>query len=105
MLTVDLSDDAGRSAYLACFHAAQAFVLEKTGKSTKTHNGVRTEFVRLTKDDDRVDPTLRRFLFKSYNFKSAADYFTAGDDEMSPQQASEAVATAKRFVDHVMTLL
>lgn len=30
-LGVNLTNDAGRSAYLAAFHAAQAFVFERTG--------------------------------------------------------------------------
>jgi uncharacterized protein (UPF0332 family) len=29
--------EAGRSAYLAAFHAAQALIAEKTGRAVKTH--------------------------------------------------------------------
>ena len=36
----DLADAAGRAAYLAAFHAAQAFVFDATGKVVKSHNGV-----------------------------------------------------------------
>ena len=104
-MTVNLNDGSGRAAYIACFHAAQPFIFENTGKAAKTHKGVRAEFVRLTRDDRRVDAALRRFLFKSYDFKSAADYFTSGDDTLSPEQAADAVATAKRFVAHVIDLL
>jgi uncharacterized protein (UPF0332 family) len=43
MLTIELNDAAGRTAYLAGFHAAQAFISEKTGGSVKTHKGVQTE--------------------------------------------------------------
>jgi uncharacterized protein (UPF0332 family) len=32
-------DEAGRAAYLAAFHAAQALVFEKTGTVAKTHLG------------------------------------------------------------------
>lgn len=46
MLRVGLPDDAGRAAYLAAFHAAQAFIFEGTGKVIKTHNGVQAEFMR-----------------------------------------------------------
>ena len=105
MLTIQLNDDAGRAAYMACFHAAQCFIFEKTSKVAKTHKGVRTEFVRLTKDDQRLDPALKRFLFQSYDFKSAADYSTSGEDLLSAQEAIAAVATAKAFVEHVMALL
>jgi uncharacterized protein (UPF0332 family) len=65
MLSVGLNEDAARSAYLASFHVAQACIFERTGKVSKTHHGVQTEFFRLTKDDSRVDHTLRRFLSES----------------------------------------
>lgn len=44
-------DEAGRAAYLAGFHAAQALIFEKTDKVVKTHKGVQSEFLKLTKDD------------------------------------------------------
>ena len=37
---INLYDVVGRTAYLAGFHAAQAFISERTGKSVKTHKGV-----------------------------------------------------------------
>ena len=49
MLKVDLNDAAGRTAYLAGFHAAQALVFETHGRALKTHSGVRSEFARLVK--------------------------------------------------------
>ena len=33
-----------RSAYYAAFHAAQAFIIDRTGKIAKTHSGVRRNF-------------------------------------------------------------
>ncbi len=56
MLGVALYDAAGRTAYLAGFHAAQALIFERLGKVVKTHQGVQTEFLRLTKDEGRFDP-------------------------------------------------
>lgn len=53
MLGVGLHEDAGRAAYLAGFHGAQAFIYERAGKVFKSHKGVHTEFLRLTKDDPR----------------------------------------------------
>jgi uncharacterized protein (UPF0332 family) len=82
MLTVSLNEDAARAAYLASFHVAQAYIFERTGKTSKSHRGVHTEFFRLTKDDARVDPVLRRFLSQSYEFKSVADYLT-GDEAVT----------------------
>ena len=49
MLGVQLHDDAARAAYLAAFHAAQAVIFERTGRVVKTHRGVQSEFLRLTK--------------------------------------------------------
>ncbi len=48
MLTVSLHEDAARSSYLACFHAAQALIFERS-EIAKSHHGVQTEFFRLTK--------------------------------------------------------
>jgi uncharacterized protein (UPF0332 family) len=51
MLDAGLNEAAGRTAYLAGFHMAQAPIFERLGKVFKSHNGVQTEFLRLTKDD------------------------------------------------------
>lgn len=37
-------DEAGRVAYLAGFHAAQAFIFESTGKAARWHGGVQRQF-------------------------------------------------------------
>jgi uncharacterized protein (UPF0332 family) len=76
MLTMNYNDAAGRTAYLAGFHAAQAFIFERRGKAAKTHTGVHTEFQRLTRDNRDLDPKLRAFLSQAYNLKSVADYDT-----------------------------
>src|SRR5882672_12208502 len=72
-------NDAGRNAYLAAFHAAQAFIFERTGRVAKTHQGVRVEFNRLAKGEMRIDRERQRFLAQAYNLKSVADY------EMGPE--------------------
>lgn len=54
-LGIKLSNDAGRNAYLAAFHAAQALIFERTGKIAKTHQGVHSEFSLLAKDDPNID--------------------------------------------------
>ena len=38
-LAINLSSEAGRNAYLAAFHAARAFIFERTGKIVKRHQG------------------------------------------------------------------
>lgn len=105
MLTVNLNEDAARAAYLASFHVAQAYIFERTGKTSKSHRGVQTEFFRLTKDDARVDPVLRRFLSQAFEFKSVADYLTGDEAVTSAVEAVKAVATSKRFVAHFAVLV
>jgi uncharacterized protein (UPF0332 family) len=61
---VKLFGAAGRSAYLAAFHAAQALILARTDKVAKTHSGVRSEFSRLAKDDPRLNASCPRFWLK-----------------------------------------
>jgi uncharacterized protein (UPF0332 family) len=98
MLNVGLNEAAGRTAYLAGFPAAQAFILEHLGNVLKTHNGVQTEFLRLTKDHSLIDRELRSFLSRSYNLKTIADYETGPSSEVSAESAKQAVGLGKQFV-------
>jgi hypothetical protein len=59
MLEATLYDSAGRTAYLAGFHAAQALIVERTGRSAKTHRGVQAQLHRLAKDEATIDVPLR----------------------------------------------
>jgi uncharacterized protein (UPF0332 family) len=76
MLADDWPDEAGRAAYLAGLHAAQALIVERTGKVIKRHRGVQSELVRQTKDEPSFDLDLRAFLGRAYNLKAVADYET-----------------------------
>lgn len=76
ILAAGVAGDAGRDAYLAAFHAAQALICERTGRAAKTHRGTHVQFARLTRDEPRLDPDLRRFLPQSYDIKAVADYET-----------------------------
>jgi uncharacterized protein (UPF0332 family) len=105
MLKNDLNDAAVRTAYLAGFHAAQAFISERTGRSVKTHKGVHTELHRLTRDDPDFGADLRVFLSESYNLNAAADYETGPASEVSRERASAALQAARRFVAHFEKLL
>ena len=98
-------DEAGRAAYLAGFHAAQAFLFETTGKVFKSHKGVQSEFSRLTKDDPRFTPDQRVFLPQTYNLKAIADYETGPGAEVTAERAASALEAAKKFISHVAGLL
>jgi uncharacterized protein (UPF0332 family) len=105
MLVMKYYDAAGRTAYLAGFHSAQALISERTGRVAKTHRGVHSELYRLTKDDPRLDAELRAFVGRAYNLKAIADYETGPGSEVSPELATEAVETSKRFVDCIAGLI
>lgn len=96
---------AGREAYLAAFHAAEALLFERTGKIAKTHRGLRAQFALLSRDEARIDPSLSEFLDRAYELKSMADYGTGVEANISAESAASAVATAARFVDCIAALL
>jgi uncharacterized protein (UPF0332 family) len=92
---------AGRAAYLASFHAAQAFIVSRTRKIAKTHAGVRSEFARLAKDESTFERDLASFLARAYNLKTVADYAVGADVAVSASEAADAIEGAARFVDAI----
>jgi uncharacterized protein (UPF0332 family) len=98
-------DEAGREAYLAGYHAALALISERTGHTVKSHGGAKTEFHRLVRGDPRIDDELRAFLGFTYNLKAIADYQTGPGSKVSPELATEAIETAKRFVAKIAELV
>lgn len=105
ILAAGVAEDAARDAYLAAFHAAQALIAERTSRRVKTHRGVHVQFARLTKDEARLDPELRRFLPHTYDMKAIADYETGPGAVIPPEQVETAIETATRFVECVAKLL
>jgi uncharacterized protein (UPF0332 family) len=105
MLRVGLIEAAGRTAYLAEFHAAQAVIFETTGRVFKRHATAQGEFGRLVKDDPRFDTALRVFLPRAYNLKAISDYETGSGSHVSAESAGDAIQTARRFLTCVMTLI
>ena len=63
-LAGEYTQEAGRSAYMAAYHAAMALIVARTGRSPKTHSGTRSEFARLARvsgfepDDDNREASL-----------------------------------------------
>ena len=82
------NDEAGRAAYLAALHAAQALIVERTGRVANSHGGVNSQFNLLTRGDARVDAELRRFLPRAYDLKAVADY-EAGPGSVAPLERVE----------------
>jgi uncharacterized protein (UPF0332 family) len=105
IFTIHLHEAAGRTAYLAGFHAAQALIFENTGRTPKTHSGVHREFLRQTKDDPRLAPNLRIFLSQSYNLKAIADYQTGPAAKVPVELSATTIEIGKRFVAQIVALL
>jgi uncharacterized protein (UPF0332 family) len=105
MMGVGLDEPAGRTAYMAALHAAQALIFENTDKVVSSHKGVQSEFWLLTKDEPRVDDELRAFLSRAYRFKRIADYETGPGSHISAEAARTVIATAHRLVDCVAALI
>ncbi len=95
---IELFEAAGRAAYLAAYHAAQAVILARTDKVAKTHSGVRSEFARLAKDDPRLGRKLTSFLAQAYNLKVTADYAVESNLTLTPRETAEAIDGATQFV-------
>jgi uncharacterized protein (UPF0332 family) len=105
ILSIGLTDAAGRTAYLAGLHAAQALIFERTSRVIKRHRGVRNELWRLTKDEPRFDTELHGFLGRAYNIKEIADYEIGPGSHVSDELARSTIAIAQRFVDLITELL
>lgn len=105
MLGVPLYEEAGRAAYMACFHAAQGLIFERNDRVMKTHHGVRSEFHRLTRSEARIDNELRGFLTEGYKFKTTADYDPSGQMLTTADDTQAVLHIATRFVDAIATLL
>ena len=95
----------GRNAYLSAFHAARAFISERTAKITKTHAGIHTEFARLAKDEPNIDKGFPVFLIQAYNLKSVAGSELGPRAVILPERAAAAIETATRFVASISTVL
>ena len=91
---IGLASAAARSAYYAAFHAAEAYILEKTGRIAKTHSGVRAEFSRLAKDDPLIAASMPAFLRKAYRYKEIGDYGIKPDELITMAIAEDAITSA-----------
>jgi|SRR5215472_1280587 len=83
-------------AYLAAFHAVEAYLFERTGKAAKTHRGLRSEFSRLARGDPRIDREFLTFLTEAYEYKPIADYGSAGACTRSPPRVRARRSTPPR---------
>jgi uncharacterized protein (UPF0332 family) len=104
VLAAGVGEDAGRDAYLAAFHAAQALILARSEKVAKTHRGVHRLLVQLA----RTEPELRefsRFLSQAYNLKDISDYELGPAAMVTVDRASHAIELAGHFIDRIAQIL
>ena len=95
-----------RSAYLAAYHAAEAYIFERTDKTVKTHHGLRSEFSRLARNEPGIDRKFLTFLAKAYEYKSIADYGVGATvPPVTAADSQEAIGTAAQLIDCIVTLL
>ena len=97
---------AAREAYLAAFHAAEAYIFEQTGRTVKTHRGLRTTFSRLARNEPCIATEYLTFLARAYELKSIADYSVGpAARPITADDAARAIETAERFIDTIAQLL
>jgi uncharacterized protein (UPF0332 family) len=105
VIAIGLATIAARSAYYAAFHAAEAFIIERTSKVAKSHSGVRSEFSRLAKDTPDLDRSFSTFLAKAYSYKEIGDYRVGQGAVVSEAEAKDAIEAAAHFVERITAML
>ncbi|MCE2965260.1 MAG: HEPN domain-containing protein [Alphaproteobacteria bacterium] len=98
LLPMELYETAGRLAYMAAFHAAQAYIFSCNKRAVKTHSGVRSELARLLTEQKRDAKEYTTFLGWAYTIKEIADYEVGENATLPADMAHEALAKAERFV-------
>ena len=102
-LAGEYADEAGRSAYMAAYHAALAFIVTRTGKSPKTHSGLRSEFARLAHREPRITREQVSLLGWSYELKNAADY--EQEHRVSLAEAERAINESLQLIENIAAII
>lgn len=102
-LAGNYAEEAGRSAYMAAFHAATALIIARTAKAPKTHSGLRREFARLAREQQRVSREQVSLLGWSYELKNAADYEQG--HRVSLAEAERAIEEAVRLIETIAAIV
>jgi uncharacterized protein (UPF0332 family) len=91
---IELAEAAGRAAYLAMFHAAQALIFERSAKVP------RTRIAGFTLNFRGFE--LPRYLSQAYDFKTVADYEIGPDAVLPLAEAFTAIDMATKFIDRIV---
>ena len=81
------AEDAARNAYYAAFHAAKAFIFERTAETQKRHGSVHKQFAQLAQTEPTIDDALRIFLPSAYDYKRIGDYDIGPVGKITPHDA------------------
>jgi uncharacterized protein (UPF0332 family) len=96
---------AAREAYVAAFHATEAYIFERTERVAKTHRGLRTLFGEIARDDPGIPANFTQFLANAYDLKSISDYGVNPAQTITAEQASSTIEMADRFITTIEELL
>jgi uncharacterized protein (UPF0332 family) len=99
------ASDAVRHAYLVAHHAADALIVDRTGKTATSHESAHALFAYLTVNEPLIDGPMKRFLPEIYAFKTAYENGLGASAEVQLEQATEAVAIAGLFLERIAYLL
>ncbi len=103
MIEAGFYEAAGRNAYLAALHAANAAIFEKTGCAIGKHKSTPQALASILHAENIHDKTLTAFLPRMMRFKEIADYETGGEG-ISQSVAENDVEEARVFNQRVKTL-
>ena len=104
ILAAGVGEDAGRDAYLAGFHAAQAVIRARTERTAKTHRGVHRMLSQLARRETAL-AGLALFLSQAYNLKAVADYELGPGAGVPLDRAGAAIDQAAQFIEQIAALL
>ncbi len=105
ILAANVPHQGARLAYYAQFHAAKALIFERTGKISRTHSGVDREFHKLSRTEATLAAGRAAELSAAYRYTQSVDYEPTGPMPITPTIASQAIATAERFVADIRQAL
>lgn len=101
---IELAEAAGRAAYLAVFHAAQALIFERSGKGAQ--NAPRGSRPIFSAGDKRAaDRRPAPVPVPGVRLKTVADYEIGPDATVPLAEAKSAIETAQRFIFRIVELL
>ena len=101
--SISLARVAARLAYYAAFHAAEALIVDRSGKTPKTHSGVRAELGRLLKDEPGLGArrwAIWRALTLLSRLATIQSVATRRSRSSKPRRRSKAPIGSLRARDH-----